>query len=127
MLQADRHFPRRSYGLWYHAVMLPAKYPDALSVEDAARLLRKCRRPVYKDECWLWDGALNSRGRAYITIQGRQYLVYRLLWNWLRGDLPPGANLSRTCHEPRCMSPFHRAPTTGGPWPRAQCAQRAQA
>jgi hypothetical protein len=59
------------------------------------------------DGCWLWGGALNSKGYGVIRNKGQAHLVHRLVLI-LDGRLPlPGDEACHSCDTPRCVRPDH--------------------
>ena len=58
-------------------------------------------------ECWLWTGALDSRGRGRVWRGGKIMLHHRAVWEILIGPIPKGALLCHHCDNPTCANPAH--------------------
>jgi HNH endonuclease len=64
------------------------------------------------DACWLWVGAVGSRGYGTITLglrNGRPLTAstHRTMWRLLRGEIPPGLSVLHRCDNRRCCNPRH--------------------
>lgn len=93
--------------------------PDPVSiglVEEAdirlyQRLMSKTEvyDPAYRKHpgCWIWTGATNPRGVALVKAHGKVQSVHRVAWELLRGDIPEGKVLYRTCGDLACWYPEH--------------------
>lgn len=60
-----------------------------------------------QEECWLWTGGADAKGRGRVWIDGRIQLVHRAIWSYLNGPIQPGMLLCHHCDNPRCANPFH--------------------
>lgn len=70
---------------------------------------------VTKDEatdCWLWTGALNSRGYGCWGVQGVSHLTHRLAYEALVGPIPDRLTLDHLCRVKACCNPAHLEPVT---------------
>lgn len=67
---------------------------------------------VSADGCWLWTGALNSRGYPCFGIRGRSQLAHRVAYWTLVAPIPAGMELDHLCRVPRCVNPAHLEPVT---------------
>ena len=54
--------------------------------------------------CWVWLGALNSRGYGHLRRFG---YAHRLSWEMLRGPIPTGMTIDHLCRKRRCVRPDH--------------------
>lgn len=67
-------------------------------------------------DCWIWRGAVNSRGYGTICIAGRTRLVHRVSFESLVGPIPNGLTIDhvheRGCTSKRCVRPDHLEPVT---------------
>jgi hypothetical protein len=72
---------------------------------------------VEKDDvtdCWLWTGALNSRGYGAWGVDGRSRSTHRVAYESLVGPIPDGLTIDHLCREKRCCNPAHLEPVTVG-------------
>ena len=61
------------------------------------------------DDCWFWLRGHGGNGRPY----WRNQLVYRLLYQFFRGEIPSKRVLDHVvCNNPRCINPWHVEPRT---------------
>ena len=83
--------------------------PDhRLNRAEFARLQRQIR--IHENECWLWQGPLNSNGYAY-SSRGPGHpkrVVHRILWEHYN-DRPvqEGMQLDHLCRQRNCVNPDH--------------------
>lgn len=58
--------------------------------------------------CWNWTGWLGENfNRPMIRVQGKDWLVSRLIWTLLHGPIPPGKCVLHKCDNTRCIRPSH--------------------
>lgn len=60
--------------------------------------------------CWMWQGALNSRGYPCVRIggrAGRTVSVHRLVVELVAGPIPAGMLACHHCDTPACVNPAH--------------------
>src|SRR5262245_52442673 len=76
----------------------------------AARFWRHVRRGDDPRACWLWSAAVSTRWGAprFRLDSTRDILGARMSWLLLRGPIPVGCDVQRTCPEVRCVNPAHR-------------------
>ena len=56
--------------------------------------------------CWMWTGY--ARGEYPISSDGSDSVpAHRLVYEKLRGPIPDGRNLLRTCPRQLCVNPNH--------------------
>jgi hypothetical protein len=60
-------------------------------------------------DCWAWHGQFDHDGRALY----RGHAAHEHAWQLMRGPLPAGAPLERTCGDARCVNPEHFARPAG--------------
>ena len=79
-------------------------------MDDLLRELAKTRllsRVEKTDSCWLWRGALNSRGYGSMGFMKRGWLAHRLSYTVFKGDIPDGLFVCHSCDNPPCVNPDH--------------------
>lgn len=65
--------------------------------------------------CWLWLGALDERGEAFVMLDGvSPEHVARLVFRWAEGNAPAHHRLVPTCRVPSCVNPAHRIAVPNG-------------
>lgn len=58
--------------------------------------------------CWNWKGALQSKGYGSIGVEGKIYLVHRLMYQeYYDVDLKPSELVLHTCNNRKCCNPGH--------------------
>ena len=60
--------------------------------------------------CWLWTGAIGSRGYAHFRVDGRTVVGHRLAYEALVGDIPAGLVIDHLCRNRSCVNPWHLEP-----------------
>jgi len=61
------------------------------------------------DECWIWQGAINSSGYGAFTHGAMAHLIaFRIA----HGEMPDGMECGHECHTPACINPHHHKPVT---------------
>jgi hypothetical protein len=56
-------------------------------------------------QCWLWTGAIECQGYGFIHRDGKHLPAHRVVWEMLRGPIPPGHHLHHKCHNRSCVNP----------------------
>ena len=74
------------------------------AVDD--RLLDSCV-PEPNTGCWLWMGAVNSRGYGYIRIATKTKKAHRVSYEQFVGEIPDGLFVLHHCDQPGCINPDH--------------------
>ena len=70
---------------------------------------------VFKsDECWIWTGALNSKGYGLISDAGKLHLAHRVSYERFVDAIPAGLAIDHTCSRRRCVRPDHLDAVTTG-------------
>lgn len=70
----------------------------------------RVRKPDPEDSksCWIWVGASHSMGYGSF---GRK-LAHRVVYEAVKGPIPPGLDLDHICHIKKCVNPDHLRPVT---------------
>jgi len=80
--------------------------PDILPLVSAWTIFQNIG-PVTRGGCRLWLGHCNKNGYGTCNIDGKRYLVHRVLYKMATGIDPNCLNLNHTCDNPQCCNPDH--------------------
>lgn len=84
-------------------------------------IFQKINRNGYKtDDCWLWTGALSSKGVPRLTHNKKSISVMKVIFEWFRGDVPKDHRVYRSCDNAACVNPGHLITKTFG----QHCSER---
>ena len=62
--------------------------------------------------CWIWQGALSTKGYGRVTV-GRQVIrAHVFSYRTLVGEVPRGLVLDHLCRRTSCVNPDHLEPVT---------------
>lgn len=64
-------------------------------------------------ECWLWLGSRMNMGYGRISVNGREHLAHRLLFEALVGPITSDT-LDHLCRVRHCVNPSHLEPVSRG-------------
>lgn len=67
------------------------------------------------DECWPWNGSLNTNGYGVINAggtRGRTLMAHRVAYELIHGPIPAEMTLDHLCRNRRCVNPLHLEPVT---------------
>jgi hypothetical protein len=56
--------------------------------------------------CWIWQKALR-KGYGLTWHKGKKVYAHRLMYEFVRGPIPPGLCVCHSCDNPRCVNPDH--------------------
>jgi len=73
-----------------------------MSMEE--RFLQKVNKT---ETCWLWTGALNSRGYGAIGVNGKSVSAHRFSYETYIEKIPNGMIVCHTCDIRNCVNPEH--------------------
>lgn len=57
--------------------------------------------------CLEWCGSKTPQGYARVSINGKQRLVHRVMWEHQNGAIPGGMYICHKCDNPSCIRPAH--------------------
>jgi hypothetical protein len=66
-----------------------------------------------KNGCWVWVGALTTKGYGTVSHEGRKWAAHRLVYTLIKGEIPAGLQLDHLCRVRHCVNPDHLEPVTG--------------
>src|SRR5690348_16298771 len=67
---------------------------------------------VDHDGCWVWRQSLTRLGYAMVALNVRKRSVHHLVWEDMRGPIPPGLEMDHRCRNRACANPAHLEPVT---------------
>lgn len=74
---------------------------------------RMARRVRIEGDCWLWVGAVQSKGYGSTTNgKGGSALAHRRAYEAIVGPIPVGMTLDHLCRVKTCVNPAHLEPVT---------------
>ena len=57
--------------------------------------------------CWLWTGAVISKGYGCLRINKKTHLAHRLSFEIFNGEIPPKMHVLHKCDTMPCINPKH--------------------
>lgn len=63
------------------------------------------------DGCWVWTGATNGLGYGIASLDGKGYVVHRLVWLMYHDHIPE-ETLDHLCRVRLCVNPLHLEPVS---------------
>lgn len=64
--------------------------------------------------CWVFQGAVNSKGYTCISKDGKNYLAHRISYELHREPIPADMTIDHLCRNKRCVNPEHLEVVTRG-------------
>lgn len=73
---------------------------------------RKARKPIIwvknQEDCYICvSHKVNSQGYATTSFKGESTQLHRLVYEELKGEIPPGFHIRHTCDNRLCINPEH--------------------
>lgn len=63
---------------------------------------------INTDDCWLYAGTTSSNDYGRIWVDGKSYMVHRLMWMDANNRvIPEGLHTDHLCRVHRCINPAH--------------------
>jgi hypothetical protein len=62
--------------------------------------------------CWLWTGTLDRDGYGKMMVKGHNCRAHRLVYEWVKGEIPNRLPLDHICRVRNCVNPDHLEPVT---------------
>lgn len=59
------------------------------------------------ESCWIWRGALNSKGYGAFGVHGKSVSAHRYSYEMHIGPIPKGLYICHSCDTPSCVNPEH--------------------
>ena len=81
-----------------------------LTREFIDSLLARCL-PIPESGCLIWEGRI-SDGYGYIWLNGHNFRVHRLVYEYFNGPLPRGLMPDHLCRVRSCANHHHMEPVT---------------
>lgn len=62
--------------------------------------------------CWNWKGSICGGGYGGSWLNGHHCVAHRVVWYYLKGEIPEGLELDHLCRNRKCVNPEHLEPVT---------------
>lgn len=86
----------------------PAPFPRLESLRQDLRAARRFWQRVFPSRggCWLWQG-YRINGYPKIRVNGKNSQATRLVYELVRGPIPPDYQIDHLCRNKNCVNPWH--------------------
>lgn len=89
------------------------RWSDLNEAQKKDRIQKRFDEKTEKtNDCWLWKGNFDKDGYGQLLagIKGNQFSerkAHRISWYLTYGEIPKGKMVCHTCHNRKCVNPFH--------------------
>jgi hypothetical protein len=70
-------------------------------------LPRFLEKTLQGENCWLWQGSIDTQGYGQLTVAQKPLQAHRLAYTLFKGDIPAGSVIRHSCHNRQCVNPQH--------------------
>lgn len=78
-----------------------------MTYEKAYKMFRFLEKIQKTDNCWYWNGTIQSSGYGSICIKFKRYRAHRLSYILFKGNIPKNMFVCHTCDIKHCVNPDH--------------------
>lgn len=66
-------------------------------------------QPIPETGCWIWTSTTDIKGYCQVSREGgtKKTYAHRMVWERLRGPIPPGLHIDHMCRVRCCVNPDH--------------------
>ena len=75
--------------------------------KDIARFWSKIEITKNQNDCWKWKGFGNNKHRPKFSFKGENYLITRIIWQLVYGEIPANLWILHSCDVGCCVNPLH--------------------
>jgi transposase len=62
---------------------------------------------ISRENCWITNHKIDVNGRPRISVDGKSYILARVVYKLYKGDFPNNLFVCHTCDNPLCINPEH--------------------
>lgn len=67
---------------------------------------------ICADGCWRWTAMKTRGGYGRVKVKRVSKYAHRVVFEWLRSEIPEGLELDHLCRNRDCVNPDHLEPVT---------------